>query len=256
MKRLALAILALVLSTSAAAQEDRTARWMTKYDLDANTFTYCVVLGKDGSPWGAPIAGPALIETSGSSTTVTAVTASSGPFTELAVKDIIMVKPSPASEAWNVVTITAKASDDSITVDTAVDWSAGSGFSFQYLKTSCGTDANSGWIDVSGFVFKTMLMEWNQGDLDALQARWECRASAIGSQPVVIYPGESDGCGGGTLASGVCEFATAGETARLGIGDEFPWLECRIGVRYKTTDTADTGSNLESITASVTGRTR
>lgn len=248
----------LLCAVSASAQDQRTARWLTKYDLDASDLTYCVVTGVDGSAFGAPMTGPALVETSGSSTTVTAVTASTNPFAEVSVKDIIMAKPSPGLETVNVVTVTAKASADSITVDTAVDWSAGSGLVFQWLKVTCGTGAENGWIDVSGFSFYTMEVQYNQGDLDGFDVQWECRESAIGSLANKVWPPttttDTSVCGGGTLTTGFCRFTTPGATARLAVGSEFPWTECRVGIKFQSADASEATTDLESITASLTGR--
>jgi hypothetical protein len=82
-------------------------------------------------------------KTSGSSTTVTAVTGigNDTPFSVLGVGDEIYLN---GPSITYVGTVTAKASGASITVDTAVNLGTG-GTGFMYRTLTCGYDDNAGW---------------------------------------------------------------------------------------------------------------
>src|SRR5688572_20371902 len=99
---------------------------------------------------------------------------------------------------------------------------------------------------------------YNQGDLGSLNMRVECRVNTISAGlPVIVYPGEADTCGvGGTLASGYCNFVTAGETTRLQIDVYGHWDQCRVGLAYLTSDTSDATTNREQVSAYVVGAGR
>lgn len=243
MRRLILALLVLA-AAPAFAQQQETGIYNVKYDVDSTSLTYCTVTGQQGSPFGSPNVGPSRIQTSGSSTTVTEVTASSAPFTLLSVGDIIFVKRPGTTEAYTTDTaiITAKASGSSITIDSAVDWSAG--YAFTWLKTNCGTGATNGWIDVNGYSEKTFVVQWDQGDLDSLDWLIECKSSAPGAQPVQVYP---DNGGGAAYRN----FAVAGHEARTAYITSYPWAACRVGFKAHASDASDAGANLEQFSASV-----
>jgi hypothetical protein len=67
---------------------------------------------------------------------------------------------------------------------------------------------------------------------------------------VIIYPGKSDTCAGGTLGTNVCNFSTAGVTSRTTVEDFAYWGSCRVGVAIHTSDDGDdTGVNEEQINA-------
>lgn len=251
MKR-ALTLLALaLLAAPAVAQERRSASFMNLYDVDSGTLNYCVMRGYGGDPFAGPIPGPSRIETSGSSTTVTEVTTGDNPFNDLAVGDTIIVDRGQGNV--DTVVVVAKASAASITVSSAVNWENGTtGRSWSWYDQTCGTGATNGWINV-GEPIINMTIQYEQGDLDALLVRWECKTSAVGAAPVVLYPGESDGCGGGTLASGHCSFTTPGITSRLSVVDTASsFSQCRLGVAYATTDTSDATTDLEQVTGTIT----
>lgn len=233
-----------------SAEVQKTAVFAYNFDVDSATPTYVRLRGLNGDPYGPPAVGPGTIKTVGSSTTVTENVASSNPFVDIGVGDVITV--SRSTTAVDIVVVTAKASDASITVDPAVDWSAG--YSWRWWDTQSGTTDNDGWIGVTGGSSVGMTVQYEQGDLDALKVRFECKGDYIGAKPVVLYPGESSDCGpGGTLNAGFCEFATPGVTARFSITDTAPvYSSCRIALAFKTTDTSDAGANLERVVAAVT----
>jgi hypothetical protein len=252
-------LLFLLLAAPASAQV-RSANFGVRYDLDDAALTYCRVTGVGGDPYGAARQVPGkLIETSGSSTTVTAVTAGALPFADLNVNDIIFVRTSTTNVDMRVVA--AKADGDGITVDTAVDWSAGDGFQFTWYDTACGTAATDGWIDMSALSEdKTIEISWDQGDL-ATGLLWqiECLSGGLDPKPNKVYPGDSSDCGAGALTSGQCLYAVAG-VGTTATRDKI-WLPefesaCRVGILRSGNDTSDTTTNREQVSMSVRGSTR
>lgn len=250
-----LLLLLLFLPLFASASEQRVGTYAYKYDLDSTSVIYCALWGQQGTAMsfgGGGIPGLVPILTSGSSTSVAAVTAGTNPFTNVGVGDVIIVR---RETAVDVVYVTARADADNITVDTAVNWqNSGAGRAFSWLDLRCGTAATDGWIDVAGAQDKKFTFEYNQGD-STVDVRLECQDESIAANPVVAYPGETDGCGaGGTLASGYCQFASAGVgiTNRLSIVSYEPWSRCRFGIKINGSDTSDAGANLEQISAYVT----
>jgi hypothetical protein len=253
MKKFLIAVLLSLVPGLVQAQGTDTAFWAINYNISASSYTYCVERGLNGNPFGGPISGADKIKTSGSSTTVTENTASSGPFALLSVGDVIIV--TLADGTSSVRNITAKASSASVTVDTAIDLSAG--YAFRWYKTVCGTAATDGWIDVGNYADKTYILEYNQGDLDSLDVRWECKYDSPTAAPVVVYPSEGDGCGQGAQTTAQeCNFATAGITSRLAVTDYSPATACRVGLKYHSTDTSDATTNREQINLTFQGRIR
>lgn len=243
-----------MLSAAVHADQTMTAATQIRYDADSTSETFCKVVGSQNE-FGGAISGSGRVKTSGSSATVTSETASSSALAPVSVGDIIFVRPAFPSmlepfTAGYAAVITAKASSDSITVDPAVDWSAG--YQYSWFKTVCGTTIDDGWIDTSNSTRIAMSVFFIQGDADNISWRFWCKQSNLGSVPQIVYPSESDNCGNaGTQASGFCDFATAGATAGFTWEDFGPWAACRIGFKVKTTDALDTTTNLEQVTGSV-----
>lgn len=254
MKRVLALTLALVLAlplVGSTQNVQQAANFTYKYDVDSATLTYCRMEGQGGDPFGGSKLGPGTIKTTGASTSVTTNVAAAGPFIDVAVGDVLAVLRT-ATNTTDYAVVTVKTDDNNITVDASVDWTGG--VSWRYWKTRCGTTASDGWIDVGGYSNVLLTVQYEQGDLDGLRVRWECRANGIGAGPVIVYPGESSDCGlGGTLSVDRCNFAAAGLTARLAAqitGNTFG--ACRIGLAFAATDTSDAGANLEQVTALVT----
>ena len=245
MKKLIVVSLLALLALPAVAQAQRAGNFTYKYDVASSSATYCAVLGRNGSSWLDPIVSSVPIETSGSSTTVSAVTAGTNPFTNLVAGDVILV--SRDNGARDVRVVTAKASADEVTVETAVDWSAE--FPFSWLNNSCGTGAEDGWISVDSFTTVQMTVQYDGGDLDTLDVQWFCRESALGSNPVRVYPGTDSDCGDGTLSGVLCTYSSPGAVTTVKINSNV-FSECRIGLKYGSTD----GGTRESVTATVSGR--
>lgn len=222
---------------------------MIKYDADSTTLTYCVELGANGNPFGAPSSQFAgRIKTAGSSTAITSETAASAALTPVAARDVIFVQRTPT--AIDTAMLTAKTDNDNVTADLAVNWP---GNSYTYYKTTCGTTDADGWVDTSSATRIMMTIQYEQGDLDNLSWRFECRQAGALSLPVIVYPSEGDGCGNSGLqtVAGLCDFATAGAAARFTWEEFGSWSRCRIGFKVKTTDTSDVGAALEQVTGSI-----
>jgi hypothetical protein len=224
-----------ILASPALAQEQQVGRMAAKYDLDSTDFIYCRLEGQGGSPFAPGYTGPAPIKTSGSSATVVESTASTDPFTDVAVGDVLVAD-------GNVMSVIARASAASITVDAAVTLAEGT--TFRFFKHSCGTAATDGWISVSGAESVILGFEMNQEDTNTgVSVRWECRAPTPGAQAVQIYPDNSGG-------AAVKTYTAAGIDARTWVNITGGLESCRIGMKMASTDDgADTGAAMESINA-------
>jgi hypothetical protein len=242
---------ALALAAPAGAQTIQAGNLAHLYDVDSATLTYCTVAGAGGSVFGGPIDSLVRIKTVGASTTVTEFTAATNPFTPIAVGDTLLIPD--ITGVFQPRVVVAKASNASITVSSAITLTGTAGHPWRYLKSACGTAATSGWVGVEGFSRVSMTVQYEQGDLTALVARWECRPRALGAQPVIVYPGETSDCGlGGTLAVDRCSFATAGITSRLTlVVDGNTFAACRVGVAFSGVDASDAGANLEQVTVAI-----
>jgi hypothetical protein len=223
-------LLALLLPATARAQ-DKTAHLAIGFDVASTTINYTQMNGERGDPWSAPEYVAIPIDTVGSSTTVSAVTASSNPFADLAVGDVLYVRKD--NSVTDSVWITAKATDDQVTVDTAVDWSAG--YNFEWLDLTTGTDSAAGWISVSGFKRVQMTVLYTAGDLGGLDVVWECREASPFAVAVQVYPGPSDDCGYGTLNTNVCTYSTVGDSKSVELTENL-YSHCRVGLAYRTSD--------------------
>lgn len=230
MRRLAAFVLMALLATTAGAQ-DRTAHFAIGYDVASSTMTYCALTGQRGDAWQDPVPVNIPIDTTGSSTTVDAVTPASAPFANLVVGDVIYVRRDNA--VTDMVWITAKASDDQVTVNTAVDWS--SGYTFSWMNLTCGTSVNDGWVTVSDRDTVSMTVQYEAGDLTGLDVVWECKDNSRVSAPVQVYPGPASDCGFGTLNTNVCTYATLGDRQTVVITyNTFSF--CRLGLAWRTAD--------------------
>jgi hypothetical protein len=244
-----LAALSVFLALPGRADEDRTANVMVRFDVDSATATYCRVTGQGGDPMGASLPGPDRVTTSGSSTTVT----SAAGFGDLDADDIIIVSRALTTGVTDVRRVVgAPATTSSLTIDAAIDWTGG--FAWRYLKQTCGTGTTDGVIDVSGRTKKRFEVAFEQGDIDGLEWRLECRGAGIGATWQVVFPGAATACGAGSVASGYCRFATAtaGIAGRYSVVDEAPWQSCRIGFKYQSSDASDAAGALEIVNASIT----
>lgn len=248
MRRLLLALALLLASAVPGLAQSNTAYFTIQYDVavEQPTFTYCSMQGTRGDPWQEPIPVAIPIETSGSSTTVTAVTATTGPFTNVEVGDQIFVRRGGGTDVTDQRLVVAKADADGITVDVAVDWS--DGFEFSYLDLVCGTSAADGWINVTSVDTIQMAVTYVAGDMTGLDVVWECKDANPYASPTQVYPGPGSDCGFGTLNTNVCTFVLADTFSRKIPENIFAY--CRVGLAWRTAD----GGTRDEVTAILTGR--
>ena len=218
-------------------------------DVDVTAVEYCSASGKQGV-WGTTgNNGKGKIESVGSSTTWSSTDASLNAFTDgtgdlLAAGDIITVRP-PGSHSHldSVVAVVASVSDDSITVGTAVDISAGTGYTWEWFDVTCGTGADDGIYDVEGWDSVLFTYDVNQLSVTGgLDLRPECRADAPGADWVVVT---DDGAEDAVTAVGTGSYAVVLSEAGFGT--------CRFGSYIDSADDgSDTGNDLEQFTATIT----
>jgi hypothetical protein len=217
---LAILLLALFLPTLAAAQDIQKVAWSVYgKDVTDTSYSYCKLVGSNGDPFGTANVGRGRIETSGSSTTVTEVTTGDNPFTEIAVGDVLMIQVGSTVYRRNVV---ARASAASITVDTAIDLSAG--YSWSWYQQKCGATAADGWIPVSLAHTMSFAVDWITKNATSLDHSFECRVGGITATVIEQASQSAVGPSVYVLPDGV-------------------WDECRIGLKLTT----DTGA--QNITA-------
>lgn len=225
MKKLVLALLGLLAAAAPVAAQQSMAWVVYANDVSAAAYTYCVMTGQNGDPFGEPRIGPSRIKTVGSSTTVTEVTAGSLPFAALAVGDMIEVRRGAVTDR---VSITAKASGASITVSSAVSWAGGTvesggaaGVDFRWRDLACGTAVTDGWVGTGTFHTIGVTIEWVTKNATSLDFQTEC---AIGPGLPIILETKS--------ATAVGQW---GPTITAGVYDR-----CRVGLKLST----DTGAQV------------
>lgn len=240
-KRLMAYLGMLLLAGDLSAAQCAAANFFLDFDVDADTVIYGVVLGNNG-PFGGNKQTNRRIKTSGSSTTVTSQTTGDNSFEELAVGDSIFIRDS-GTQLVSRRLILAKASADSVTVDSAITLTNAA---FTWLQST--TSATLGWLDISGWTGRTITIQYDQGDLGQLDARIECRGSYPGSQPVQVFP---------SCTTGSCNtyqaYTTVGIASRTSVVIPDPFGACRVGLKYTTSDAADTTTNLEKVTVGFEG---
>lgn len=211
--------------------------FVEKYDLDATDATACVTSDQ-------VFPGSGMATTSGSSTTVTSL-GSTGSFDGVAVGDTLYFR---LASGVIVRYITAKASANSITIDTAATLSADAtvGVAFSYRTRSCGTAAGSGWMNVQGYDFKTLVLQIDQLNVTGgISVKWQCRARGDQVAAVDVYPGAEGTCPGGSVSSGFCNYTAVTGFALV---IEEPWAQCRVLMKIGSADDGgDTGANAENI---------
>lgn len=246
-KLLTLAGLFLASALPAAAGSDQTANFAILYGLDSTDPIYCVVTGNNGSPFGGPIQSLKNITTTGSSATTDAVTASDAPFKSVVAGDLLMVAKPDGTTLLRVVI--SKASNDQVVVNSAWDLSQTGGWGFTYLKTTCGTAATDGWIDVSNADSFDITFELDQVNATGgINMRVECLAAGVNASPVQVFP---------ACSSGACDtvqnYTTAGIASATTVAVSFPFQKCRVGIDIHTADDGgDLTTNEERIDISLT----
>lgn len=230
------------------------------YDLDSLTDIAC---NYNSSPAVRPI----LIATSGSSTTTAAVVATSQPFAPLSVGDALYVQlvtavaTTPAITAPTLNLVTAKASDDSITVGDA--WTIpAAGRTFKYLHRTCHASSDPTWISTEGLTIFNLATSIDQINVASGGIGFKIEAQYT-DQPFYqksfnVWPGDASAdahCGGGTFASGYCVYTATTQNIPL-FTSAMVIRPVRIRLVMKLTGTddgSDVGAAAEKISAFFTG---
>lgn len=180
-------VLCLLASSGWAQQEGQAAVWFSAYDVPNTSYTYCVTSGQLGNPWGPATRVAIPVGTSGSSTTVAAITASSAPFATVAVGDVLYFQTDPYG-AVSTRYVTAKASSDSITINSAITLSASAGYPFQYKHVACGTAATDGWIGVNQFTTKAIQLCVSTLNATSITFSVEAKIAGAPSSATLLTP--------------------------------------------------------------------
>jgi hypothetical protein len=187
------------------------------HDVDTNTLKY----GRLGSPSGHMVSGKNGVETSGSSTTVTAIDGT--PFDPVGVGDVIVFTEVPDTKT--IRTVATKTSGAEITVDSAIDLSNGAAFFFYPFRI--GTTNSDGWHHVAAYSAITV-----HANLSAL--------ASTGGIDLVIEGGGGSSLGILPTIQETVNFAAVG-TLQVQIDKVFPFL--RVGVKAGTS--AGAGDSLD-----------
>jgi hypothetical protein len=244
MKKLLLAVLVALLGLPAAAQ---TIPLFTDYDLDATTYVYPVLCTPGPAVQTAatcPGQGKGeskKLTTAGVSTTTVTSVATNGAFTSLLAGDEIEVSlPALASLGTGRARrlLTARASADSVTVDTAIQIES-TGAPFVWWKFYKDATAEDGWFSVGDAKEFTLFLGISQADVTGgIDYKAECRESYLDRKgPVALLAGPTN----------VTTFPLAA-TRILNVYNE-RYAECRVGIKIGTSDDgADTTTHLEKVT--------
>ena len=245
MKKLFAVILAFTLAftTGVSAQSDvNIIPLFSLYDLDSETDISC--------SFATEVLASGLATTSGSSTTTTSVS-SSGVFNNIAVGDIIWASISGARTGR---TLTARASADSATVDSAWTLPA-AGVSLRYQRPTCG--APSGWVAVDGAKMLIVAVNLSQISVTSggigfkIEGKFDSLPTAGATN---LWPGDASAdahCDSGTYASGYCVFTAVDAFSVSNAGVQKPMF-IRLVAQFTATDDAnDLTTNLEQISASL-----
>jgi len=176
MTRRLLALLAVLLSTGAYAESvlspiGGTVPLMSGYNLTSNSYIFCYTTGKNSAVRGDWQPAVEKIVTSGSSTTTTSNTASAAALVGLAAGDEIMVYQSGKPVRRY---LTAAASSDSVTVNSA--WDLTGGYPYFFRHRTCSTTATAGWTKVSDLLSFSYEVKINTFNATAIDTVVQCRA--------------------------------------------------------------------------------
>jgi hypothetical protein len=214
-----------------------------KYNLNSTSEIFCALQSN------AAVPGTALIETSGASTTITAV--SGTPFASLAAGDTLFITDSLAGGGESYTkTIVTRTSSTSIVVNNTISPDVTANLvnaTFTYKKLACGTGNNSGAFGVPYRSFTVVIQLDQIVVTDYIDFKLYCRAAGaskwIQQAPVVTPPATS---------------ATAYQpTAAWWVAIDASGLvrsECRVGMAINTADDGnDLTTNSEQVSIYVLG---
>lgn len=227
------------------------------YDLDnAGSYVYIRTVGEAMNPLGQAKARPVSVKTSGASTSITASSAGTNPFLFNPAPptggggDILFFKfvaqpgtGANTNERTESRVILTRADADNVTVDTNIDITGGTTFSYRSLQA--GTGATDGWIPVNGFSLVTFAWQIKQSDGTSIDVKVECEDFTSEFNP---HSSQNQAFTKNYTAYG-CP-ANACESFTL-----YPVNKDRCRLAFKiNTDTSDAGGNLEKISAQFVGQ--
>jgi len=207
-----------VSAPEAQAQGQQDAQLVYAKDVADAAYTYCKLVGPNQDPYGSPFPGVGRIETVGSSTTVTAETASDNPFVSVAAGDMIVINIAGVQTQRRVAT---KVSDDEITVDTAINTT---GSTWGWYQNLCGTGVEDGWLNMVSAGAATTTVTVTTLNATSIDYQVQCRIQS--------------GTSGTALAAAAINSATS-----ISYNVAGSWNECRLGLKV----TADVG--VQSVSA-------
>lgn len=216
-----------------------TAPLVSGYDLAATSYIYCSTTDNTGKVWGWGSSVAVPVTTSGASSTVTAVSASSGPFTNVAIGDELTFN---VDGVIYYRYVTGRASADSITISgfpTATinlgDGKRGtSGYTFWYRTRTCSSADTAGWIPVRDRLHVTFIVSVETINATSIDTTLYCRSGGSYQTPVQVSTKNYTAAGGEVI------------TLTGGMGG-IKIDSCRMGLKINT----DTGAN--SVTVTVEG---
>ncbi len=227
-KTLLAGLLALLLPGAVAAQTTYdTIRFplMTDYDLDSTSYMYCITTGENGRVLAAGRAGAGRIKTSGSSSTVVSYMSGSNALDLLAVGDELEINAGVLNSDNGVDyrSVAAVASDNSITVNAAINLPQTNGHGYRWRQRSCAT--TGGWFPTKGFGYISVQFE-PEGNVatGGIDYQLVCRIAGSDSTGVAVV-------GPTNVASGT--------TTPVGMRIQGPWDECRLGIKIGSADDGD-----------------
>jgi len=210
-----------------------TRQFYRDYNIDALTFKYGV-LGPRNQGFGG-------IKTAGSSTTISRVTADSGvphghPFSPLAAGDILWL---PAGGVLPYVDrrVASVTLPGSITVDSAIDLTAGGIGNWYFQKFLVGVTATDGWLFVGDLTEKLLTCRYVTNPPSGT-VNFQVQGVIAGEPDMYARPHEV-----------VPDTAMSTTLKDNSILIEGPWAFLRVGVRAS----ADAANN-EAFSAELTGR--
>ena len=154
-------------------------------DTSVTAVEYCSSTGNRGLWDTTGKKGSGKIESAGSNTVWTSVDSQAVFVAPIAAGDYISAR---GADGTNVLAVIVSVDSTSqITVGTAADISAGTGFTWEWWDVTCGTADSSGTYDVSGW--KSVLLTYDINALSVtggIDLRPECRTDAKGADWVVV----------------------------------------------------------------------
>lgn len=235
-----MALALIVPATPADAADVQFGHVAFVWDADSTSFTFPLLLGRDGTIFGGGNQGQAPISAA-NSTTVTATTALTAPFALVSVGDVIEIR---VDNTVYVRTVIARADADGITISGAAITVTAVPFQWYKLATS----TSGGWFDVTGAESITFYVQPINIAVDAggVDLRADCKGGHPGAEAVQVYPAYTDGSGDTATnlsAEGFADYIRATIT-----GD---YASCRIGIQVDDDDAVDTTTAAEEITIGV-----